>query len=305
MDILLISADASLTGAVQGILPAGALVVHPVDTLEKAWTQLEKMRQQILLIDWGSREEAGMELIRRLHATDLDRFPYLILLLDPLADSVVTSSLGLIPGDWVHTPIQEMELRSALKAAERFLALQTRLKDEQYQLATVSMRDQVTGVLNRIGLYERAVAELNRSHRENTPLGLALVQVDGLVALEEYYGTEVVNQLLQMVARAIRANVRSYDVTGRWERGRFLLLLMGISYQNLGVTAERVATSISALSLAVPDGKPLRAQIHLGATWMDPLRPEDFYGLVSQCEEALEQAIRQGNQLVGLYPAGQ
>ena len=301
MNLLIISADPAMGTTLRAAIPAEEGSFVEIANADQVWDLIESDPAQIILVDWETAEKTCMEIVRRLHAANPEIFPYIILLLGEASDPLTSVSLGLIPGDWIKKPIQEETILNAIKVAERFLAVQSRLDNEQRQASVLAMRDTDTGILNRTGLYDRAMSELNRARREHTPLGLVLIQIDGLNAVEELHGAEMAVQLCQLVARTTKANIRSYDILGRWERGRFVFILVGITQDHLTQTANRIATSIRALSLLAKDGQRLRADTHLGATWMDSMRPEEFYNLVSQAEEALEQAIRVGNQLVGLY----
>lgn len=92
-------------------------------------------------------------------------------------------------------------------------------------LEQVAFTDPVTGLPNRAGFerrLERALADPGRAHRT-----LLLIELDGLDAVREDAGREVVTEVLVHVGRRLRSTVRGGDPVSRVGGGAFAVLAEG------------------------------------------------------------------------------
>ena len=109
--------------------------------------------------------------------------------------------------------------------------------------------DELTGVFRR-GTGELALAhEIDRSRRSGLPMVLAMIDVDGLEAVNDTQGHAAGDLLLRDVAAAISSTMRSYDVTVRWGGDEFLCALSNLT---LAVAQERIADIAGALAAHRP-----------------------------------------------------
>lgn len=130
--------------------------------------------------------------------------------------------------------------------------------------------DELTDVFRR-GTGELALNhEMDRARRSGRSLLVALVDVDGLKAVNDSRGHAAGDELLRDVAGAIISTMRSYDVTVRWGGDEFVC---GLSDVTAAVASERVAeiqreldarrpgTSISAGLAELVDGDSLESLV--------------------------------------------
>lgn len=142
------------------------------------------------------------------------------------------------------------------------------------QRAAVDRRDagldELTGVFRR-GTGELALNhEIQRARRSGRALVLALIDVDGLKAVNDAYGHAAGDALLRDVPAAIVATLRSYDVTVRWGGDEFVCAL---SDATMDVARQRISEigrllrdlnprgSISAGLAQLADGDSLESLI--------------------------------------------
>ena len=112
-----------------------------------------------------------------------------------------------------------------IAVAERTLALQARAKETSgHSSDSLALYDHLTSVLNRQAIYERALAEMNRSQRDGNQVGIAMIEIVNLDEIIEKYGSDVRDQSVRFVARAARANMRIYDLVGRWIGAKFMYI---------------------------------------------------------------------------------
>jgi diguanylate cyclase (GGDEF)-like protein len=137
--------------------------------------------------------------------------------------------------------------------------------------------DDLTGVFRR-GTGEVALHhELARARRSGRPLALAMIDVDGLKAVNDCAGHAAGDALLRSVATAIALSLRSYDVTVRWGGDEFVCALSNTTLDDAGRRIEDVK---EALHAERPD-----ASLSVGVAALQP--DDSLEDLVSRSDGAL------------------
>lgn len=306
LKVLIIHPDAQQRAFLRACLAQGEYELHDCETVEKAAEIVNAPEGpvQLILAPYELQDGDGVALINALLATDLPAYPYILFTTDEGRRKNVIDSLGPIPGDFVLEPILEEELLARMQIAERTIALQTRLNSATGHSESLALYDSLTSVLNRQAVYERSLSELNRAQREGIPLSLAMLEISNLAAVREEYGADVRDQAVRFVARAARANVRIYDVVGRWIGAKFLIMLPGAQSENARAVAERIARAITTIRIRTPDSGRLQLDVRLGFTTTERADPQPLYVLIEQANRALETAQGEGAEYVVQYQPG-
>ena len=100
-----------------------------------------------------------------------------------------------------------------------------RLQVELSQASEMVRHDHLTGALNRKGMDETMERELARARRRDSPLCLALLDIDNFKALNDKYGHQTGDDALVHLANVIRATMRPNDTLARYGGEEFLILL--------------------------------------------------------------------------------
>jgi len=101
------------------------------------------------------------------------------------------------------------ELRDRAERSERSAEI------ANARLKRVSLRDGVTGLLDRRG-FELAIGiEIARAIRRRGTLAVLLVHLDGMSAAGERFGRSVADTLVQVLADAVERRIRQSDVSAR------------------------------------------------------------------------------------------
>lgn len=101
------------------------------------------------------------------------------------------------------------ELRDRAERSERSAEI------ANARLKRVSLRDSLTGLLDRRG-FELAIGiEIVRATRRKGTLAVLLVHLDGMSAAGERFGHSVADTLVQVLADAVERRIRQSDVSAR------------------------------------------------------------------------------------------
>jgi len=114
------------------------------------------------------------------------------------------------------------------------------LKAAEKRLLHLGLYDTLTDLPNRRLLLEQTQHALARVARSGTQLALVFLDLDHFKEINDSRGHEVGDELLQEVARRLRATVRGGDLVARLGGDEFVLLLEDVQEQGLAARAEEL-----------------------------------------------------------------
>ena len=243
-----------------------------------------------LIISNFDLPNGGIELVNSILSLLHPPFPYVLFLTENLSERYAVDCLGPVMGDFISKPVDEAEFSARIIVAERAIALQKYLRSQQDVPPDVAMYDDLTNLLNRQALYERALAEISRSKREKSPVCLAVFEVVNADKIAGQFGEHTARQAIRFVARAIRANVRIYDVVGRWMGAKFMLLLPGVEKKDCENVISRIYNELHSVQIRVEENSVLNLVVAAGYTWYAPKLNSTLYELIDQADQALDEA---------------
>ncbi|HEX2456718.1 MAG TPA: GGDEF domain-containing protein [Vicinamibacterales bacterium] len=100
-----------------------------------------------------------------------------------------------------------------------------RLQTAQNKLRRMVITDPLTGCRNRRFFEEIIGREVQRHRRYGIPLSVVFVDIDRFKAVNDTYGHETGDRVLQQVASFLLSNIREADYVFRWGGDEFLILL--------------------------------------------------------------------------------
>ncbi len=134
----------------------------------------------------------------------------------------------------------------ALGAVSLFARDITELKSAERRLRQLATHDYLTGLPNRLLLYDRLELALNRYTRYGTPVALMFCDLDGFKPVNDAYGHQVGDAVLMEVADRIHSVVRDTDTAARLGGDEFAVLVEGVDDLDLlTAVAERLVAAIA------------------------------------------------------------
>jgi len=129
--------------------------------------------------------------------------------------------------------------------------------------------DYLTGLNNPRALFERLSREISRCEREHAPITLIVCDLDNFKEVNDRFGHNAGNRVLQEFAKGLSDICRDYDVTARFGGDEFVVVLPGI-------TPDAATDKILALSaLATKVGRNICGENVISASVGVASWPED------------------------------
>ena len=151
--------------------------------------------------------------------------------------------------------------------------------------------DELTGLINRRGYYQRFEAELERARRHQTPLCVALIDVDHFKRFNDNYGHLSGDLILKALAELCTQNTRKSDVVCRFGGEEFAVLLPDTSLKSAMELMERVRQNVERLQVKGFHGEALNITISIGLAEVNT-QPKASHGR-TEISDALASADEQ------------
>ncbi len=138
--------------------------------------------------------------------------------------------------------------------AANLAAIAIENRNARKELEHRAYSDYLTGLANRRYFIEQAELELSRHNRYSTQLSLIMLDIDFFKKINDTYGHNVGDLVLQKIAEVGRSVLRDVDVIGRIGGEEFAILLPQTNLEDSIKVAERLRIEISNEKIVLDKG---------------------------------------------------
>jgi len=193
------------------------------------------------------------------------------------------------------------------------------LEEKNKSLQELSEHDSLTHLLNHGAFHARLAEMFNAAKRQHFPLAVIMIDIDHFKEINDQYGHPVGDRIIKKVAGVLLnssrnydvkaryseekkevpvANIRKYDVAGRYGGDEFAVILPYCSEMETKIISERICKHINNIELK--DTPDLQISASMGGVVFDHrVECHDERMLIHQADQALYQAKKSGrNQVV-------
>jgi two-component system cell cycle response regulator len=291
---------------------SGYRVVH-VDNGMSAIKVAKSEKVDLVLLDLILPDLEGKEVCRWLKLNpDTKNIPIIMLTAKGESNDKVA---GLEAGadDYLQKPFDENELNARIYARLRVKLQQDELQQKNRDLETMltqvealAIMDSLTGLFNRRRFEAILSSEFKKSVRYLQPLSCMMIDIDHFKEINDQYGHQAGDEVLQEVARLIQSSIREVDTPARWGGEEFVVVSPNTSQGNAIRAAERILKSISSQAFASL-GPHQRLSVSIGIAGIPAPDIQTPERLLHAADLALYQAKRKGRariEISGETPAG-
>lgn len=167
----------------------------------------------------------------------------------------------------------------------------TKWVEEEMAFREETRKDSLTGALTR-GQGERELEHLFVSNGDNGPISLAIIDIDYFKRVNDTWGHDTGDEVIQLVATAMINSVRSTDFVVRWGGEEFVIVMNQCSLASASIMIERCCNAISQIS------HPKVGKITVSVGLAQKVTKEMPHELIKRADIALYQAKAEGRNRI-------
>ena len=276
---------------------------------EEAWQLFETVDIEVVISDRMMPGVDGVELCRRIRASNKNTYTYFIFLTASGEWPDVVSGIEAGADDYLIKPLNAEGLKMRLHFASRVTALHRQLFRQSAQLEQLnrqlydqSRTDPLTRLGSRLKLsedLEKIRAQVERYGRTYCAI---MCDVDFFKSYNDSEGHLAGDRVLQVVAGTLMQTCRAGDEVYRYGGEEFLILLPEQSLDTASAAAERIRRAIE--EMAIPnDGNPENGIVTISAGVASYSAPEikSIDAWLNAADVALYRAKQSGRNRVAAY----
>ncbi len=172
----------------------------------------------------------------------------------------------------------------------------TERKQAEHEIARIAMEDHLTGLANRRAAEDRLELEWGRARRDHGSFAVAIVDIDRFKLVNDQYGHQVGDQVLQHVSANMETNLRGGDWIARWGGEEFIVCFHDLDRRGAMTAAERLRKHVKAKPLALPQGE-LSTTVSMGVSLYGS-EHENIESMLAQADALLYEAKHAGRDRV-------
>jgi diguanylate cyclase (GGDEF)-like protein len=165
-------------------------------------------------------------------------------------------------------------------------------------LRDLATQDGLTGIANRRHFLESSHKEIERAQRYTTPVSFILIDLDHFKKINDTYGHQAGDAVLQSSVSVFRNALRPSDILGRYGGEEFAVLLPQTLPDDAIKLAERLRGHLEK-HVVEYNGQSLHVTASFGVSGMQSFESEDSVNLlIKNADQALYKAKKLGRNRV-------
>jgi diguanylate cyclase (GGDEF)-like protein len=194
---------------------------------------------------------------------------------------------------WTMNKRIKREREERLKLAKLHAVLEIQAKDFE----RMAKNDSLTGCLNRNGMRDILMREIDESRKNGSSLSFIMIDIDHFKHINDSLGHAVGDEALQRVSAVAAANIRASDFLVRWGGEEFVIVCSNTPAEKAGRLAEKLRTRIQETKIL--DGRTITCSFGVAEMGQN----ESVESAFARMDEALYEAKRGGRNQVVVKPA--
>ncbi len=165
--------------------------------------------------------------------------------------------------------------------------------------------DGVTGLPNRTALTEALQKAMARSRREQKKLVLVYLDLDGFRSVNDAFGPEAGNAVLEILAKRMCQRLKDYDTVARLGGDEFVMMVQGMGSREVCLPWLNELLIDMANPVEMSDKGVVRLSASLGVTFypqQEDIAPDQ---LIRQADQAMYQAKIAGKNRIHFFDMDQ
>ncbi|MCP4650458.1 MAG: GGDEF domain-containing protein [PVC group bacterium] len=236
-----------------------------------------------------------IEIIRQIRRISGDRSK-LILMSDNRIDKFYSEEIEEMVDDYVYMPVKLNVLANVVTRNADILKLEKKV--DYYR--DLALHDDLTHLYNHRYFTTALEREVARTLRSGQPLALLMIDVDNFKYLNDTYGHDVGDKVLEKTADVLQMSLRGIDVLCRYGGEEFVIILPETCKEKAINAAERLAVIVENTRIYANDTDKINVTISIGVAVL-PQNISSKESLMRCADQALYDAKHSGKNRVCVW----
>jgi len=186
--------------------------------------------------------------------------------------------------------VETLTVISDRKCAEQDLI------DSQQKYRELSTIDDLTGLFNARHFFAKIADETSRCNRYSQDLSLCMFDLDNFKVINDTYGHQFGNTVLEEFARIIKVNIRHIDIPFRYGGEEFVILFPFVIADQSATVIEKIRLQLAATKFTTDDGKTVSVTVSAGLSTY--VSKEDQNNFIKRADLAMYEAKKNGKNRI-------
>ncbi|MHC4445093.1 MAG: diguanylate cyclase [Planctomycetota bacterium] len=258
--VLIVDDEPLALQMVKRYLSAAGYEALPATNGKEALHILHHEDVQLVITDWVMPEMDGLDFCRMVRSLESVGFVYIIILAAHSDKELIVEAFGAGADDYLSKPFHRGELLARVKAGARIIELEADLEKKNRQilkanaemavlnakLRDMATTDELTGLANRREAWNQFASLWALAKRHDTLLSCLMIDIDEFKNVNDFYGHNIGDAVLQETAGLIKKVTRGGDIVSRIGGEEFLILCPHTNSKMAVNLAERLRKTVEA-----------------------------------------------------------
>ena len=209
-------------------------------------------------------------------------------------------ALDIGVNDYLARPVDRNELTARVTTQIRRKRYIDQLRSSFEASLEMAVTDELTGLYNRRYLASHLSGMFDRAFWTGRPLSLMILDIDHFKQVNDTYGHDSGDKIIQDVAERIRTSIRGIDLACRYGGEEFLVAMPDTDLSLAAIIAERLRQEIASHKSTLNGGRDeISVTVSIGiASTEQGLKEDTGQKLIKRADEALYVAKTGGRNRV-------
>jgi len=257
------------------------------EALDLIKNQTDDKRFSLVLTDYNMPEMDGLELTLNIRGMyKKDQLSVIVMSTNDDLDTA-TKFIKIGANDFISKPFTQTEFVTRVNSNLDLLDLFEKTKE----LAT---KDYLTCSFNRRFFFDSGENIANKVNRKKGHMSVAIIDIDDFQEINDNYGYDIGDCVIQEVSKIINKNLRSSDLVSRFKDDEFAILLEDISLENTKLLFTKIKKTLSSHTIIIGE-LSLSFHISIGIFYG---QNENLDSMIKKAKNSLEKAKNSGKKQI-------
>jgi two-component system, cell cycle response regulator len=297
-NILLVECEALIAERIQttvGTKHKLRVVADPAMTLESIADLTEPL--ELVIVSFDQTKFDGLRLCSQLRSLEATRQTPILTIVGKDEQQVLLRALDMGVNDYLMRPVDRLELLARINTQVKRWRYADQLRSSVKASVEMAISDPLTGLYNRRYLNIHLSHMIDHYVNRGKHISVMAIDVDFFKAINDTYGHDGGDAVLQELGVRLKENTRSIDLCCRTGGEEFIIVLPGTDGAAAEKIAERLRKSVASRSFKGRSDKPIPVTVSVGLAVLAGA-DDTMDRLLKRADDALYTAKREGRNRV-------